>query len=72
LAYQVCERLRGLIAAEPFAIGEGREPISVTASIGVGSIQGPDDNPTDLLSRADAALYESKRNGRNKVTKAAA
>jgi two-component system cell cycle response regulator len=72
VAYRVGERLRGLISAQPFSIGEGHEPISVTASIGVGSIEGPEDSPTDLLARADAALYQAKRNGRNRVSKAAA
>jgi len=72
VAYRVGERLRGLISAKPFAIGEGQEPISVTASIGVGSIEGPEDGPTDLLARADAALYEAKRTGRNRVSRAAA
>lgn len=44
------------------------ERISVTASIGVTKLH-TGDTPDSLLSRADKALYISKRNGKNMVTK---
>lgn len=44
------------------------ERISVTASIGVTKLH-EGDTPDSLLSRADKALYISKRNGKNMVTK---
>lgn len=44
------------------------ERISVTASIGVTKLKSGD-TPDSLLSRADKALYQSKRNGKNMVTK---
>lgn len=37
-------------------------------SIGVAFYPGDGDTPEELLQRADAALYDSKRNGRNQVT----
>ena len=44
-----------------------RDPVPLTVSIGVSSF--PDDASTarDLFERADAALYEAKRRGRNRV-----
>ena len=39
----------------------------ITVSIGVAELQGPNDTPEGLLRRADDALYEAKRGGRNRV-----
>jgi two-component system cell cycle response regulator len=39
----------------------------VTVSIGIACRQGDDDTPEELLARADEALYEAKRSGRNRV-----
>ncbi|HEV6967465.1 MULTISPECIES: GGDEF domain-containing protein [Roseateles] len=59
------ERLRLAIAALPFETSAG--PLSVTASIGVAQARGPEEAPEALFSRADAALYEAKRSGRDRV-----
>ncbi|MCW5697799.1 MAG: PleD family two-component system response regulator [Bauldia sp.] len=72
LAYLVGERLRLKIAGEPFAVGAGVEPVKVTVSIGVAALAGPEDTPKALIERADAALYQAKRAGRNRVAAAAA
>ncbi|MEL6967033.1 MAG: diguanylate cyclase [Pseudomonadota bacterium] len=45
---------------------------SATVSAGIASLQGPQDHAGDLVKRADEALYEAKRNGRNQVVQAAA
>lgn len=42
-------------------------PFKITASFGVTAIL-PGDNKTTIYQRADNALYQSKENGRNKVT----
>jgi diguanylate cyclase len=60
-AFQLAERLRELIAAEPL----GPAPL-VTASFGVAAYQGGDSLET-LVKRADEALYEAKHSGRNRV-----
>ena len=41
---------------------------AVTISIGVSTFQGTDETAEKLLKAADAALYESKEGGRNRVT----
>ena len=47
-------------------------PQLVTLSFGVSTWQGLDDVPGELLQQADAALYEAKRCGRNRVAVGAA
>ncbi|HPJ88206.1 MAG TPA: diguanylate cyclase [Thermotogota bacterium] len=46
---------------------EGELSINVTISIGA-TMARKDDTLEKLLKRADELLYESKRNGRNRVT----
>ncbi|MEM1370696.1 MAG: PleD family two-component system response regulator [Pseudomonadota bacterium] len=70
-AYQTGERLRTLIASEPFAIGNG-ESIRVTASIGLATLEYCDDTPERLIKRADVGLYSAKKSGRNRVVSQAA
>jgi two-component system cell cycle response regulator len=70
-AYQVGERLRAGIAAEEFAISDDLS-IRVTASVGIGTLENPDDTPETMFKRADNALYIAKRNGRNRVVADAA
>lgn len=40
----------------------------ITASFGVATARKSDESPEEVLQRADAALYFSKQNGRNRVT----
>lgn len=70
-AYLVAERLRQCIAGKPFPLADSTQ-LSVTASIGVASLEGIDDTPESLLKRADQALYCAKRDGRNRVVADAA
>ena len=70
-AYQVGERLRACVAAEPFTIGGGGK-IKVTASVGLATLDQPNDTPDTLFKRADNALYAAKRRGRNRVVMDAA
>ena len=71
LAMLVAERLRQKIAADGFRIPQTGEAIEVTVSIGISSLIGRDDSADGLVKRADAALYEAKRAGRNRVKAAA-
>lgn len=69
-AAQVAERLRESIAQAKVPL-EGGLPVQFTVSIGVTSISSKDDNIDVLLNIADAALYDAKNSGRNKVCIAA-
>lgn len=64
------ERIRESVASSVFTFSDGT--YRVTASIGVASFPGKDEteNRVDFIKRADAALYEAKRNGKNRVVTA--
>ena len=61
------ERVRSAIAERQFAIDQIEIP--VTLSIGV-AWSDPNSKLEELLGRADAALYQAKENGRNRVEEA--
>lgn len=71
----ICERLRSEIAASPLVVGSGAgKKLTLTLSIGVACF--PDhiagspkreEARNELIERADTALYEAKRLGKNQV-----
>lgn len=64
-AVQIAEHLRQTL--EALQLTEGDAPIPVTASFGVTVGTAADNSADGLYTRADAALYEAKRSGRNRV-----
>jgi diguanylate cyclase (GGDEF)-like protein len=64
-AVRAAERLRRVIGDTRIEVGDG-ETVPVTCSIGVASLS-PGDTPDSLLRRADDALLEAKREGKNRV-----
>jgi two-component system, cell cycle response regulator len=70
LAQTIAERLRKAIGQKSFAVGLP-QLVPVTASLGISNLLGVDDSLEKLLKRADLALYQAKREGRNRVVLAA-
>jgi two-component system, cell cycle response regulator len=67
VALVVAERLRLSIAERPFAVSGASASIPITVSVGIATMLSMNDSPTELLRRADEALYAAKNNGRNRV-----
>src|SRR5690606_15077431 len=67
LAVRAAERHRHRVRALEFSNEGG--PATVTVSVGVAAFDPlcPDETPQLLLRRADLALYEAKRTGRDRV-----
>jgi len=62
---RVAERIRVLVAHS--SIDHGEERLGVTVSIGA-TLSHPGDTEESIVARADHLMYESKKNGRNRVT----
>jgi diguanylate cyclase (GGDEF)-like protein len=60
--------VRSIVAATPVRVGDGDIP--VTLSIGVACHPRNGDSIQALVAAADAALYEAKRTGKNRVVAA--
>jgi diguanylate cyclase (GGDEF)-like protein len=69
-AHNLAERVRAGIEALRFELGEGREPLGVTASFGAASLPESAGEQGRLIAAADAALYAAKRSGKNRTVRA--
>ena len=63
----VAEQLRKRIAAFPFAHAEEQPGGHLTVSIGIAEVNQELQDETELIQRADLALYAAKARGRNQV-----
>jgi diguanylate cyclase (GGDEF)-like protein len=68
-AEQTAERLRAKLAQISVPASDGTEsiPLSVTVSIGVAALESSRLDLEELIAAADAALYQAKAAGRNRV-----
>jgi diguanylate cyclase (GGDEF)-like protein len=64
-AAELAERLRQTVAGEPLLTAAG--PLPVTISVGLAYVDGGGEDLTQLLTRADHALYQAKQTGRDRV-----
>jgi two-component system, cell cycle response regulator len=62
-AVEMAERIRTRLAGDA-VIGE-----ALTISVGVAQFPADGETPEALLARADAALYQAKRDGRNRIVR---
>ncbi|HVG27425.1 MAG TPA: GGDEF domain-containing protein [Acidobacteriaceae bacterium] len=69
-ALGVAERLRATV--EGLRLSEGDELVRFTVSIGISSMRPGETSIDAMFRRADQALYQAKRDGRNRVTLAEA
>ncbi|MBU2091371.1 MAG: PleD family two-component system response regulator [Alphaproteobacteria bacterium] len=68
VALRVAERLRRKIADAPFnRMDKVGETLDLSVSIGIADNADTSSDPTELLRRADQALYQAKNGGRNCV-----
>ena len=65
-ATELAERIRTAVAGHAFEFESKK--LSQTVSMGVSEMQVKFQAPNDLLEDADRKLYQSKKNGRNRVT----
>lgn len=65
-ALQIAERLRAAVSAQTIALPDGQE-VQLTVSIGLTQAQPADHGASDVLLRADHALYRAKQQGRDRV-----
>jgi two-component system cell cycle response regulator len=66
-AAEVAERIRARVEAQRIPVLDGRRELRITASLGVASAPGEAAAVQELIAAADAALYEAKRAGKNRV-----
>ena len=65
-AIVAAERVRKAVQDTPLDLGSRK--LSVTVSIGIAGYPGHGSSISELISRADEALYQSKKQGKNRVT----
>jgi diguanylate cyclase (GGDEF)-like protein len=65
-AFSLAERVRAAIADRPFPASD-LAAVTVTASLGTSGATRYPVAPDELLTRADAACYRAKQQGRNRV-----
>ena len=65
-ARELAERLRSEIAEQSYALDQ-RGTLRITLTVGISVFLEQDEHPEQALQRADAALYQGKANGRNRV-----
>jgi diguanylate cyclase (GGDEF)-like protein len=70
-ALELAERIRRAVAVRSFRAETSTKPLQATISLGVSSYPRDAADPTQLVHRADLAVYRAKVLGRNRVVDAA-
>jgi diguanylate cyclase (GGDEF)-like protein len=69
-AYAVAERIRIAIEEHWFEVPTSQTPIKTTMSLGLASYPYDAATVTDLIHQADVAVYQAKKEGRNRIVTA--
>lgn len=72
LACSAAERMRRSISGVPVNVETLDKPLNITVSAGVATEEARGNSADELLKRADEALYQAKKSGRNRVESIAA
>ncbi|MEB3205908.1 MAG: diguanylate cyclase [Vampirovibrionales bacterium] len=65
-ASDLLERIRQMISRRVFC-AKTATPLQMTVSVGIAQLDVQSNNASDIVAAADAALYQAKRTGRNRV-----
>ncbi|WP_394523400.1 diguanylate cyclase domain-containing protein [Lacrimispora sp. JR3] len=65
-AFEFCDKYLSKIA--DLKVGDGNKELNVTVSVGISFFRDTDEDYTDAINRADDALYQSKKKGRNQAS----
>ncbi|HZC31193.1 MAG TPA: diguanylate cyclase, partial [Gaiellaceae bacterium] len=66
-AFEIAERIRRAVAEQEFEVDTATEPVRATVSIGVATYPEDGTEASQLVHRADLAVYRAKLQGRNRV-----
>jgi diguanylate cyclase (GGDEF)-like protein len=64
-AYELLERLRAMVERTVFCLPDN--PMTITISVGVAQLDHDHAKGYEIIEKADAALYEAKKQGKNRV-----
>jgi diguanylate cyclase (GGDEF)-like protein/PAS domain S-box-containing protein len=64
-AVSIAEKLRREISSHALRVRDSE--VAVTVSIGISEVQASDKSHTEVLERADEAMYDAKRSGRDRI-----
>lgn len=67
-AIHIAEKIQKAVYKANIPHEESKVSYRVSASMGIATISEKDEHPSDLLRRADNALYNAKATGRNKIS----
>jgi diguanylate cyclase (GGDEF)-like protein/putative nucleotidyltransferase with HDIG domain len=69
-AVEIAVRIRRAVAERQFVVDTSIEPIHATVSIGVAAFPEDGADANEIIHQADLAVYQAKRQGRNRVVAA--